>query len=324
MLETIPRMQSSEGRRALIWPIVLALVLGACTVGPDYRRPAVPTPDSFRGQPPGESPLSLGDLAWWRLFEDEILHQLIQEALFENYDLRIAAARILEARAQVTISRSFQFPELNHSGSAIYSHIQGERTIIPVPGSVRPDRQPRPVVRDRLLGPLPAIHRSGARRPAGLGGLAALRPQHPGDRRGDRVLQPPLARQRAGGLPAHARGASGEPAAREDAGGRRCRRHDRRPPGRDPGRAGRRGRGGDRAPDRADGERDQRADRPPSRGGAARPSAAPADHAAAVPTGRAVGAVRAPAGHPPGRGPARRRHRPHRRGQVRLLSHGSS
>ena len=129
MLETIPRMQSSEGRRALIWPIVLALVLGACTVGPDYRRPAVPTPDSFRGQPPGESPLSLGDLAWWRLFEDEVLHQLIQEALFENYDLRVAAARILEARALVTISRSFQFPELNHSGSAIYSHIQGERTI---------------------------------------------------------------------------------------------------------------------------------------------------------------------------------------------------
>src|SRR4030095_12066209 len=104
--------------------------MGGAAVGPDYRRPAVPPPDSFRGQPPGESPLSLGDLAWWRLFEDEILRQLIQEALFENYDLRVAAARILEARAQVTITRSFQFPELNNSGSAIYSHIQGERSFL--------------------------------------------------------------------------------------------------------------------------------------------------------------------------------------------------
>src|SRR4030095_3512551 len=68
-------------------------------------------------------------LAWGRLFEDETRQQLINEAIRENYDLRIAAARVLQARAQVTITRSFQFPELNHSGSAVYSNIQGERTI---------------------------------------------------------------------------------------------------------------------------------------------------------------------------------------------------
>jgi multidrug efflux system outer membrane protein len=106
---------------------LVALALGACTVGPDYRRPAVPTPATFRGQPEGDSQLSLGDLEWWRLFEDETLQRLMQEAIRENYDLRIAGARILQARAQVTITRSFQFPELNHSGSAIYSHIQGGR-----------------------------------------------------------------------------------------------------------------------------------------------------------------------------------------------------
>jgi multidrug efflux system outer membrane protein len=94
----------------LIWPVVLALLLGACTLCPDYRRPAVPTPASFRGQGPSESPLSVGDLAWWWLFEDEVLQQVIQEAIRENYDLRVAAARILEARAQVTLTRSFQFP----------------------------------------------------------------------------------------------------------------------------------------------------------------------------------------------------------------------
>ena len=115
--------------RGSLWLVLMALTFGACTVGPDYRRPAVPTPDAFRGQPPGESQLSLGDLAWWRLFEDETLQQLINEAIRENYDLKIAVARILQARAQVTIARSFQFPELNHSGSAGYTHITGERTI---------------------------------------------------------------------------------------------------------------------------------------------------------------------------------------------------
>jgi len=123
-------MTSRGPRGSAIWLIALTLCLGACTVGPDYRRPAVPTPATFRGEPEGDSQLSLGDLAWWRLFEDETLQQLMQEAIRENYDLRIAGARILQARAQVTISRSFQFPELNNSGSAIYTNIQGERSFI--------------------------------------------------------------------------------------------------------------------------------------------------------------------------------------------------
>ena len=114
---------------AAAWLVAVALGLGACTVGPDYRRPEVPTPASFRGIPPGASVESLGDLGWWRVFDDEVLQALIREAIQSNYDVQVAAARILEARAQVTVARSFQFPELNHSGSAIYSNIQGERTI---------------------------------------------------------------------------------------------------------------------------------------------------------------------------------------------------
>jgi multidrug efflux system outer membrane protein len=115
--------------------LVIALVLGACTVGPDYRRPVVPTPAAFRGQAEveraeAERMESLGDVTWWRVFEDETLQRLIDEALAGNYDLRVAAARILDARAQVTITRSFQFPELNASGSAIYSRIVGERNVL--------------------------------------------------------------------------------------------------------------------------------------------------------------------------------------------------
>lgn len=114
-------------RRAVPAVIAVALALGACTLGPDYRRPAVSTPAGFRGQPDAPGPDSLGDLAWWRLFQDESLQQLIREALAQNHDVRIAAARILEARAQVVFTRSFQFPTVDVAGSAIYSHVQGER-----------------------------------------------------------------------------------------------------------------------------------------------------------------------------------------------------
>jgi multidrug efflux system outer membrane protein len=109
--------------------VMAALALGACTVGPDYRRPQYPTPATFRGQAAPEAAPSVADLAWWRVFEDETLQQLIRASLQENYDLRVAAARILDARAQVTIARSFQFPEVNHAGSAVYQRIEGKRDV---------------------------------------------------------------------------------------------------------------------------------------------------------------------------------------------------
>jgi multidrug efflux system outer membrane protein len=124
-------MRSGEGRGATAWLLATALGLGACTtVGPDYRRPAVATPTVFRGQPEGERPESLGDLTWWRVFDDETLQALIREAVRANYDVQVAAARILEARAQVVITRSFQFPDVGHSGSAIYSRVVGERDVL--------------------------------------------------------------------------------------------------------------------------------------------------------------------------------------------------
>ena len=114
-------------RRALVLAAV-GLVMAGCTLGPNYQRPESTAPAEFRGlgseNPPG--PGSLGELPWWEIFGDPVLQDLIREALRQNYDLRVAAARILEARAQVTIARSFQFPELNASGSAPYSHIVGK------------------------------------------------------------------------------------------------------------------------------------------------------------------------------------------------------
>jgi multidrug efflux system outer membrane protein len=106
-----------------------AILLTACTLGPDYRRPEVPLPAVFRGLDPlaPGGPGSLGDLVWWTVFQDETLQTLIRTALEQNYDLRIAMARILDAQAQVVVTRSFQFPSIDGTAQAPYSTTFGDR-----------------------------------------------------------------------------------------------------------------------------------------------------------------------------------------------------
>jgi len=88
-----------------------ALAFG-CMVGPNYRRPDVTTPGSYRGVEAAAEEASLADVPWWDVFRDPVLEALIQEALAKNLDLQVAAARVLEARAQAGIARSFLFPEV--------------------------------------------------------------------------------------------------------------------------------------------------------------------------------------------------------------------
>ena len=78
--------------RARRWAtIMLMVLLSGCMVGPDYQRPAVTTPDSFRGAsaaiPPDQQ--SIGELKWFEVFQDEQLQELIRTALQQNYDLRM-------------------------------------------------------------------------------------------------------------------------------------------------------------------------------------------------------------------------------------------
>lgn len=92
----------------------LLLVLSGCMVGPNYQRPAVPAPPVFRGSTePSTTPASLADTKWFDLFHDDQLTTLVKTALAQNYDLRAASARVLEARAQYGIQRSFLFPTIN-------------------------------------------------------------------------------------------------------------------------------------------------------------------------------------------------------------------
>ena len=101
--------------RRLATLLILAFTCG-CAVGPNYRKPAVNVPPSYRGVTPEEAAKgearSLADEKWWAVFQDEQLKELVKTALQQNYDVRIAAARILEAQAQLGIARAGQFPTI--------------------------------------------------------------------------------------------------------------------------------------------------------------------------------------------------------------------
>ena len=91
--------------------LLLALVVSGCAVGPNYKRPAVNTPQTFRCAPaePTSTP-SFADQKWTEVFQDPELQKLIRAALEKNYDVRIAATRILQAQAQLTITHSNELP----------------------------------------------------------------------------------------------------------------------------------------------------------------------------------------------------------------------
>src|SRR5271167_4663967 len=99
--------------------LLVAALLSACTVGPNYRRPAVSVPAMFRAPEPLPSTeaASLADLKWFEVFKDEKLQELIRTALEKNYDLRDAVARVDEARANLGIVHSNQLPQVSASGS---------------------------------------------------------------------------------------------------------------------------------------------------------------------------------------------------------------
>ena len=104
--------------------VVLTLLVSGCRVGPNYNRPAVNTPGQYRGIAPDLSnqPVvqSFAEIQWESVFQDEALKALINEALTNNYDMQIAAARILQARAIVGVTRENQLPNLYGSGGVEY------------------------------------------------------------------------------------------------------------------------------------------------------------------------------------------------------------
>ena len=123
------RRRRSRTRLVKSAVLVLAITVslsGCAAVGPDYTRPAVPTTSEWRT--PSEGVGSLADLEWWQLFQDPVLRDLIGTALGENKDLRLAVARVAEARAQLAVTRSAQFPHVDAQGSNGTTHARPARS----------------------------------------------------------------------------------------------------------------------------------------------------------------------------------------------------
>ena len=109
--------------RRLIALSLIMLLASGCAVGPNYKRPSVTVPGTYRGAIPQEATQpaaeSIGDQKWWEVFQDPQLQDLIHTALQQNYDVRIAATRILQAQAQVGITRADQLPTISGGVEAV-------------------------------------------------------------------------------------------------------------------------------------------------------------------------------------------------------------
>lgn len=103
-------------------PLAFLFLLAGCMVGPNYKRPSVSLPPAYRGATPAPAAAapSLGNEKWWQVFQDPTLVNLIHTALAQNYDVRIAATRVVQAQAQAGITRSNQFPSVS-AGAEIFS-----------------------------------------------------------------------------------------------------------------------------------------------------------------------------------------------------------
>lgn len=120
--------------------IIVALLAGACTLGPDYKRPVVQTPSSFRGAEAAASgERSLADRPWFELFQDPALTRLVSTALAQNFDLRIASERVLQARAALRITRTDQFPTADASASEVGARLSQRGANRAIPPGVNPD-----------------------------------------------------------------------------------------------------------------------------------------------------------------------------------------
>jgi multidrug efflux system outer membrane protein len=101
------------------FPVLLfAASFTGCMVGPDYKRPDIPAPPQYRAGEAQPAAQSFGEAKWFDVFQDETLRGLIKEAIAANYDIRIAAQRVLDAEGRLAATRSGLFPQFGASGGA--------------------------------------------------------------------------------------------------------------------------------------------------------------------------------------------------------------
>ena len=113
-----------RANRWLFMLVVLVVLLGGCSLAPSYVRPPTDNPDAWRVD--YKDAADTANTRWWELFNDPVLDQLIDTALKENKDVRIAAARVEEFAARVDISRAGYFPQIGYDGEATRNRVSRE------------------------------------------------------------------------------------------------------------------------------------------------------------------------------------------------------
>jgi multidrug efflux system outer membrane protein len=119
----------------------LVIVLTGCAVGPNYERPNIPAPPTFRAPEPlpPDQAASLADLKWFEVFKDPELQNLVRTGLAQNYDLRDAVTRVEQARANLGITRSNQFPNVSAGGDVEFTRLSRDGSL-PLPATFVPSQ----------------------------------------------------------------------------------------------------------------------------------------------------------------------------------------
>jgi len=119
-------------KKAII--LLVVVLLAGCAVGPDYKRPAVDIPQSFRFE--DKEAKDLANTTWWKQFDDPVLNELIQIALQENKDVEIAAARIGQFVGRYVTTRAALFPQIGAGASGGMQRLT-ETGLPPLPSGVK-------------------------------------------------------------------------------------------------------------------------------------------------------------------------------------------
>jgi len=121
-------------RTALV--LAAAFSIGGCMLGPDYKRPAIDAPTTFRFEE--KDATGLVNTAWWEQFKDPVMNDLIKVALTDNKDVKIAAARVDEFLGKYGVSRSQLFPQVGADANAARQRVTESAVPTPLPSSVDP------------------------------------------------------------------------------------------------------------------------------------------------------------------------------------------
>lgn len=141
-------MSGFHSRVQAAWLVSLALLvaLAGCAVGPNYKRPALNTPATFRAaaSAPNTNDLaaseSLANLGWWQVMDDPQLQAYLAEALTNSWDIQIAAARVLQAEAVARVTRSQFMPSVGVGGDWSTTRAS-ENGPTPIPAGVNPQKE---------------------------------------------------------------------------------------------------------------------------------------------------------------------------------------